>query len=161
MLVSPPIDAFATRADIDTWTAGRDHDAWVRGEVRAWPEVLLRYMHDCTAAGDRVLVSGQTPYHISYLIDRPVAGGHLFWHHRWRSDPAREAELMALLERQSVPFAFSTSDPVLNDLQFYPNIRAYFETHYAELPGSRRLLLVDQRRRPTGTFGPYGFPCFK
>lgn len=161
MLVSPPIDAFATKADIDAWTVGRDHGAWVRGELPAWPEILLRYLHDCAATGDRVLVSGQTPYHISYLIDRPVAGGHLFWHHRWRSDPAGEAVLLALLERQSVPFAFSTSDPVLNDLQFYPRIHAYFETNYAELPGSRRLLLVDQRRRPTGTFGPYGFPCFK
>jgi hypothetical protein len=161
MLVSPPIEAYATRADVDRWTAAHDRAAWDAGQVQRWPEIVLRYMHDCTAPGDRLFVTGSTPFHTSYLVERPIAGGHLFWHHRWRADPDRESRLLTLLQSQSVPFAFSTHDPILDDLRPYPRIRAYLETHYRELPGTGRRLLVDQRRRPTGTFGPYAFACFK
>jgi len=125
------------------------------------PEIMLRYMHDCMAPADRILVTGSTPFQIGYLMERPVAGGHVFWHHRWRTDPRRELELLALLERQSVPFAFSTHDPVMDDLKAYPHVHAYFTAHYQPLPGGKGVLLVDTRRRPTSHFGPYEFPCFK
>jgi 4-amino-4-deoxy-L-arabinose transferase-like glycosyltransferase len=150
-LVSPPIDGFVTMEHATEY----DAEAW------AWPDVLLRYLHDCTHAGDRVLVTGSTPYHIGYLIERPIAGGQLFWHHRWRADPVREAQSLTLLQSQSVPFAFSTHDPVLDDLKTYPRIRTHIMAHYTELQGSHGLLLVDNRRQPTGQFGRLGFPCFK
>ncbi len=155
LLASPPIDGFAPREEVfavdpSTWSA-RDVDT-----VR----VLLRYIHDCTAAGDRVLVTGQTPFQVGYYVGRPIAGGHLFWHDRWRSDPARERHLLELLQRQSVPFAYSTHDPVFEDLKQYPRIHEYFQRHYVELEGSRGLVLVDTRRRPTGEFGAFGVPCF-
>ncbi|OFW15582.1 MAG: hypothetical protein A3H29_16570 [Acidobacteria bacterium RIFCSPLOWO2_02_FULL_67_21] len=117
-------------------------------------------MHDCTAPGDRVLVTGQTPFQVGYYVARPIAGGHLYWHESWRADPARELQSLSLLQRQSVPFAYSTHDPVLEDFRRYPRIREHLLTHYAELEGSRGLLLVDRRRQPTGTFGAMGFPCF-
>jgi hypothetical protein len=161
MLHSPPIDNQITRAVADRIMTENDHAAWLRGEVGQWPEILLRYMHDCTADGDRVLVSGSTPFHIGYLVERPVAGGHVFWHHRWLADPQHEAKMLALLQKQSVPFAFSTHDPVLVDLRPYPTIQRYFASYYKPLPGSHDLLLIDTRRTPTSTFGVYGFPCFK
>ena len=161
LLASPPIDAFVTTREVARWTGGQSREAWNAGTVSNAPEIMLRYMHDCVALADRVLVSGQTPFQIGYLVERPIAGGHVFWHHRWRSDPRRERELLALLERQSVPFAFSTHDPVLDDLKAYPHIHSYVAAHYQPLPGSKGLLLVDTRRRPTGHFGPYEFPCFK
>ena len=71
------------------------------------------------------------------------------------------AHVLELLQRQSVPFAYSTHDPVLDDLKRYPRIRAFLQMHYVELEGSRGLVLVDARRRPTGVFGPLGFPCFR
>jgi hypothetical protein len=156
---SPPIGAFVTADDVARWTSDQSREAWNAGTVPNAPEIMLRYMHDCLAPGDRVLVSGQTPFQIGYLLERPIAGGHVFWHHRWRSD--RDGELLALLERQSVPFAFSTHDPVMNDLKAYPRVERYFAAHYRPLPGSNGVLLVDTRRRPTGHFGPYQFPCFK
>lgn len=120
-----------------------------------------RYFHDCTAPGDRLLVTGVTPFHVSYYAHRPIAGGHLAWHHGWRSDPRHEAQSLALLERQSVPFVVSTHDPVLEDFGKYPRIREYLMKHYAELEGSRGLILVDTRRQPTGQFGPSNRPCFR
>jgi hypothetical protein len=82
------------------------------------------------------------------------------WHHGWRSDPVHEQQSLALLERQSVLFAVSTHDPVLDDLKAYPHIHDYFVQHYAELQGTHGTVLVDRRRHRTGTFGQLGFPCF-
>jgi hypothetical protein len=161
LLASPPIDAFVTAGDVERWTNGRSREAWNAGNLPYTAEIMLRYMHDCVAPADRLLVSGSTPFQIGYLVERPIAGGHLFWHHRWRVDARREADLLALLQRQSVPFAFSTHDPVMNELQPYPRIRAHFAAYYQSLPGSNGRLLVDTRRSPTGHFGPYEFPCFK
>ena len=123
--------------------------------------VIERYVRHCTREGDRVLVTGSTPYHIGYLLERPIAGGQLFWHHGWRSDPVRERQSLALLQRQSVPFALSTHDPVLGDFQRYPRIREHLVANYVELEGSAGRLLIDKRRQPTGTFGALGFPCFR
>jgi hypothetical protein len=117
-------------------------------------------MHDCTRGGDRILVTGSTPYDVDYYAERPIAGGHIEWHHGWRSDPAHARQSLRLLQTQSVPFAFSTGDPVLVDLEKYPDIRHYFEQNYVEVEGSHGQLLVDRRRQPTGRFGALGFPCF-
>jgi hypothetical protein len=156
LLASPPIDGFAPPDEVVAHT----RTSWNAEEVDA-VRVLMRYIHDCTASGDRVLVTGQTPFQVGYYVERPIAGGHLLWHERWRSDPMREQESLALLQRQSVPFAYSTHDPVLEDMRAYPRIREYLLQHYGELEGSGGRLLIDKRRAPTGEFAMLGFPCFR
>src|SRR4030095_2493044 len=76
--------------------------------------VPFEYLRECTSPGDHILITGLTPPHASYYSRRPMAGGHLRWRRGWRSDPVHEAESLALLQRQSVPIAFSTADPVLD-----------------------------------------------
>lgn len=156
LLASPPIDVYqpageARRLDAAAWTELDEDDRL---------KILIRYMHDCTTGGDRLFVTGSTPYQVGYLAERPIAGGHLQWAHEWRADPAHEAQSLALLERQSVPFAVSTHDPVLEDLAAYPRIRDYFARHYVELEGTDGRLLIDTRRRATSRFGRLGLPCF-
>jgi hypothetical protein len=119
-----------------------------------------RYLHECTRPGDRLLLTGQTPAFVSHHAQRPFAGGHSYWHTGWRSDPAHEAESLAMIERSPIPIAFSTHDPVLVDFARYPRIRQYLETHYRELEGTAGTVLIDTRRQPTGTFGPKAYPCF-
>jgi hypothetical protein len=121
----------------------------------------FQYLRDCTAPGDHILVTGLTPPHVSYYAQRPIAGGHTRWRRGWRSDPVHEAESLALLQRQSVPIAFSTADPVLDTFTSYPRIHAYLEKYYAPLEGTKGFIMVDTRRRPTGTFGAEKFPCFR
>jgi hypothetical protein len=157
LLTSPPIDALQpaeTALQIP-------HAEWSTMDRDRRKKILLRYMHDCTRGGDRILVTGSTPYDVDYYADRPIAGGHIEWHHGWRSDPVHARQSLQLLQSQSVPFAFSTNDPVLDDLGRYPDIRHYFEQNYGELEGSHGQLLVDRRRQPTGRFGALGFPCFR
>jgi hypothetical protein len=121
----------------------------------------FQYLRECTAPGDHILVTGLTPPHVSYYAQRPIAGGHIRWRRGWRSDPAHEAQSLALLQHQSVPIAFSTADPVLDTFKSYPHIRAYLEKYYAPVEGTKGFILVDTRREPTSTFGPERFPCFR
>ena len=157
LVTSPPIDAFQPAAP----TLALERSEWFERDADRKQRIMMRYVHDCTRDGDRVLVTGSTPFQVGYYVERPIAGGHLQWHHRWRSDPAHERQSLALIERQSVPFAFSTHDPVLEDFKAYPRIHEYLVRHYVELEGSEGRLLVDTRRTPTGTFGRVGFPCFR
>ncbi len=137
LMASPPIPAESTGA----------------------PSLRLQYLRDCSVRGDRLFVTGSTPYHIGYYARRGPAGGHLYWRLRWRRGDAHEQQSLELLQRQSVPFAISTNDKVLDDLRFYPRIREYMAQHYRALDGG--WLLVDTRRQPTGTFEPLGYPCFR
>jgi hypothetical protein len=123
--------------------------------------VPFEYLRECTSPGDHILVTGLTPPHVSYYAQRPIAGGHTRWRRGWRSDPVHEAESLALLQRQSVPIAFSTADPVLDTFKSYPRIHAYLEQYYVPVEGTKGLILVEARRKPTGTFGPQRFPCFR
>ena len=125
------------------------------------PAVSIEGPFDCGSPGDRVLVTGLTPFHVGYYVHLPIAGGHLFWHHKWRSDAVHEQQSLALLRRQSVPFVFSTNDPVFEDFKAYPAILAYLREHYIELEGTSGLMLVDRRRMPIRRFGELGLPCFR
>jgi hypothetical protein len=153
----PPMDAFTTRADAERFN--RHAPEWAAEPVPLG--FLMRYVRDCTRQGDRVLVTGSTPFQVGYLVERPIAGGHVFWHRGWRADSAREAESLALLRRQSVPFAISTHDPVLADLKPYPRIFAHFRSRYVEVPETGGRLLVERERRAVGEFGPLRYPCFQ
>ena len=121
----------------------------------------FRYLYECTAPGDRLLVTGSTPFDVNYYTERPFAGGHVLWHFGWRSDPAREAESLALLARQRVPFAFSTSDPLLADFKRYPRIYQYLVENFRAVDGYDGKLFVNTTLEPVRRFGPDGLECFR
>lgn len=148
-VISPPIDVVP-------------HDAAIASTAVPIPgEVGLRYVYECTLPGDRLFITGLTPYQVGYLAQRSIAGGHLFWHHRWRTELDAQRQQLSLLQRQAVPFAVSTSDPVFDDLEAYPLVLEYMKRHYVEVPGTAGLLLVDRRRTPTRQWGAHRLPCFR
>ena len=157
LLASPAIDGYAPRDEALQF----DPAAWSGSDIDDRFRILMRYLHDCTPPGDRILVTGSTPFQVGYYTELAIAGGHVFWRTGWRSDPPHQMQSLALLQHQSVPFAFSTDDPVLEDLGRYPAIRDYLVQHYVALAGSDGRLLLDRRRQPTGKFGALGFPCFR
>jgi hypothetical protein len=156
-LTTPPIDALQPADQARSVQSAE----WLTSDADARLALMLRYMHDCTREGDHIFVTGSTPYQVGYYTERPIAGGHLEWHQGWLSDPLHERQSLMLLRTQSVPFAFSTHDPVLDDLRAYPDIRRYFQENYVPLEGSGGLLLVDRRRHATGRLGARGLPCFR
>lgn len=121
----------------------------------------FRYLYECTAPGDRLIVTGSTPFDVNYYTERPFAGGHVLWHFGWRSDPPREAESLALLARQRVPFAFSTSDPLLADFKRYPRIHQYLVKNFRAVDGYDGKLFVNTTLQPVRRFGPGGLECFR
>jgi len=123
------------------------------------PEAL--YLYECTSPGDHLLITGTTPFDINYYAERPIAGGHLYWHSRWGADPPHERLSLALLERQSVPFVVANSDPVMEDFTAYPAIRAYLLQHYADVGGTGGRILADTRRQPKRQWGDRSWPCFR
>ena len=157
LLTTPPIDALQPADKARSVQPAQ----WLASDDDARLTLALRYMHDCTRDGDHIFVTGSTPYQVGYYTERPIAGGHLEWHQGWLSDPLHERQSLMLLRTQSVPFAFSTHNPVLDDLRAYPDIRRYFQENYVPLEGSGGLLLVDRRRHASGHFGAIGFPCFR
>jgi hypothetical protein len=156
MVTSPPIDAYQPEAP----AVHVSRSEWDGGSIDRGA-VLVRYMFDCAAAGDRVLVTGVTPFHIAFYAHLPIAGGQLFWHHKWRTDPVHEQQALGLLREQSVPFVFSANDPVFEDFMAYPAILAYLREHYVAVEGSSGVMLVDNRRTPVRRFGELGLPCFR
>ncbi len=154
---SPPMDAYQPAEEAQQL----DWAGWQASNSDTRQKIMIRYMHDCARETDRILVTGSTPYHVGYFVERPLAGGQMQWHHRWRSDPVHETQALALIRRESVLFAFSTHDPVLADFKAYPRILAYLQDHYVEIDGSGGLLLADKRRQASGRFGRLGFPCFR
>jgi hypothetical protein len=153
----PPIDGYIPRLE----ALRVDRLTFEKGNVGERLPVMLRYVHDCTRSQDRILVTGSTPFQVGYYTERRIAGGHLYWHQRWRADAAHEAESLALLRTHRPPFAISTTDPVLQDFTVYPHIYQYLVANYVEVPGTGGLLLVDRRRQATSRFGAVGFPCFR
>jgi hypothetical protein len=121
----------------------------------------FHYLRACTTSGDHVLVTGMTPFQVNYYVQRPLAGGHLYWRTGWRSQPAQEEQSLALLQTQAVPFAVSNRRPVLDDFTRYPRIAQYLKTNYVELEGSAGRVLVDRRRVPVGRFAGTSMPCFR
>ena len=121
----------------------------------------LRYLYECSLDSDRVLITGSTPFDVPYFLNRRIAGGHLFWHMAWRSDPVREAQSLALLQRQSAPFVYAATDTIADELKPYPNIKRFVERAYFEPTGGEGRLLVERRRPPVSYFGPMRWPCFR
>jgi hypothetical protein len=157
LLASPPVNGLLPDEVKKQYTPANWGDFGSGDKTR----LRIRYLHDCSRPGDRLLVMGSTPFDISYYAERPIAGGHLFWHQRWRDDPAREARALAQLMAAPVPFVYSTTDPVLDDLAAYPRVLAYVKAHYVEPAGAEGRLLVDSRLQPAGLFQPMGWPCFR
>ncbi|HXE80914.1 MAG TPA: hypothetical protein VNK41_09200 [Vicinamibacterales bacterium] len=161
------VGTLTTRRSLDDWRQETAHSIsaafrrlLVTPPIEASGSPTLRYLRECTADTDRVLVSGMTPFDVSYFVGRPVAGGHLYWKDAWGADPVYEGRSLALLRRQSVPFAIANRRPVLEDFEPYPRIRAYLEQHYRELPGSQGFILFDRRRPVVRRYGVEGHPCF-
>jgi hypothetical protein len=68
LLVSPPIDGYQPADQARQYTTQQ----WAAADIDEKIAVMIRYMHDCTRDGDRVLVTGSTPYQVGYFVDRPI-----------------------------------------------------------------------------------------
>ena len=135
--------------------------------VTGWNEnaVLTRYVYACTEPTDRLLVAGYAP-DLYFFSGRAFAGEIFFLPGYWAS-PDAQRRTLARVRRHSVPI-------VVADKRKYPEFQRTFDVlaghiarHYRPAPhpldhdGRTYLVLVDTRRKVTGTYGQWDLPCFK
>ncbi len=143
-LLAPALEAWAPR---DTSTS----------------RAVVRYVHDCTRATDRILSTGFSPeYH--YFADRAFAGARIFWPGRWFGDGA-QARTIAKLQQESVPIV--VVDPVHWPVfaSHYPELARYLDDRYVvardiEFPDAVVRVLVERNAAATGTYAALRLPCF-
>lgn len=158
LLTSERARQFSTRPPIDFY-APKDS----KGD-----KALIRFLYECTKPEDRIFVTSDV-YTIPYYTQRRVVG-HVFWANGFMANPAFEDRMIALMERDPVPFVFGVGgERPLDNLSFHPRVRDYVDRRFTErhailqdsLTGRVLWLFVDGRRTPVRTYEQLGLPCFR
>lgn len=127
---------------------------------------LSFYVNACTNPTDRVFVQGYIPQVLG-LARRAFAGGHADLRLGFFVTERDQRLTVERLQRQAVPILLMETDSYEGFRREFPLVTAYFDEHYTEA-GSRRFdndrmgasLFVRKDRQPTGTYAPYGWPCY-
>ncbi len=127
---------------------------------------FMEYVNRCTATQDRLLVTGLFP-EINVIADRGFAGGHGSFRPYFYTSDADQAQTVARLQRQSVPFVVSAR-------QWYPELKgqmpavfAYLEQRFepfvhVPVPETDGVdLLIERGRAATRVDAATGWPCFQ
>jgi hypothetical protein len=158
--------------------AGRRFDA-ARAELsqlppQTWrgvkPEgtlVAARYIAECTAPGDHVLMATYGP-EIPVFARRPFAGGQgTFGLNFYTADEPQRAAV-ARLRTQSVPIVIASYDEYEGEfVEDYPIVAQYLAGRYRDagtiaVEGEPRFrVLVDSTRAPARTDAVLGLPCYR
>jgi hypothetical protein len=130
------------------------------------PLAVSRYLYECTAADDRVLM-GLYADEIPYFARRLVAGGQGYFALGFLRSEADQRLALERLERQSVPIVITPLDYDGEIAANYPLVSRHISGRYREVgvlkangePYVR--VFADIMRPPRGTDSVTGFPCFR
>ena len=138
---------------------------------------LTRYVLDCTAPSDRVLVTWLEPG-VFYYAERGFAGGQVSLHRYknsdatgetgWHSSPADQRLTVERMLRQSVPVILGRRDMDEEFRQGFPLIYDYVRTRYRLAAESTFrdvqagfLVFVDSSLEPYADHPDLGLPCYR
>lgn len=125
---------------------------------------FFRYLNRCTAATDRLLVSGPYP-DVFVLARRGFAGGHIAFREGFYQSDADQQLTLERMKRQSVPFVVLPLDDQDAFERSFPKIQAHLTAAYdllTDIPvdGLKGVRILIERARPrTGTDSDTGWPC--
>ena len=128
--------------------------------------VLTRYVLDCTAPSDRVLVTWFEP-EVFYYAERGFAGGQLYFYADWHTTVADQRLTIARMQQQSVPIVLARRDLLEEFRLQFPLVYDYVQARYrlaAESTFGEEqtfLIFVDGRRDPDAEHPDLGLPCFR
>lgn len=133
---------------------------WPAGETR-WP--LARYVRACTAQGDRLLVTWNSP-ELFVVTGRPFAGTETVLLPVWREPASYEMPLIRRVLQQAPTMALVSLDGWEEFVEEYPTLAAYIERTYREIGVFHGRPEVSVRalrsRTPSGVDMETGWPCF-
>jgi hypothetical protein len=128
---------------------------------------LTRYLFDCTAPSDRVLVGWFAP-EVPFLAERLFAGGHTFVDPGgWNSSPGDQELAIARLQTERVPVVLMDSRWEREVRLRLPRLFAYIDAEYEEEARSPYgdthdfVVLTSKHLRPVRRYEPAGLPCYR
>jgi len=130
------------------------------------PLAVSRYLHECTAPDDRV-VMGLYADEIPYFASRRIAAGQGYFALGFLRSEADQRLALERLSRQSAPVVVTAFDYDREIASNYPLIARHISSHYKEVgvvtAGGQPYVrvFVDIMRPPLGTDPVSGFPCFR
>jgi hypothetical protein len=124
---------------------------------------LARYVFECTAPTDRVLVPGFEPQ-IFFYSERAFAGGRVFLVAHWQDSEADQQRVIDRLASQRVPLILGRNDAGLETR--FPLVHDYIRRRYSNVALSSHgmsglWLMVDSHIPPARVYQPLGLPCFR
>ena len=143
----------------------RPIDAWAP-PGSSGRRALTRYVLDCTAPSDRILVTWFSP-DVFYYAERGFAGGQTFLHAGYHASVSDQRLTIERMQQQSVPIVLARRDLVEEFRQRFPLIHDYVDTRYrlaaeSTFGGERSFLIfVDARRNPVARHPDLGLPCYR
>ena len=127
---------------------------------------VARYVAECTAPDDRVLVATLAD-EVPYFARRHFAAGQAAFYSNWLKSDANQRLALQRLARQSVPVALTHPDYHGEFEVNYPLVARYLAAHYHEIglieyeSHSILRVFVETARRPVRTDPVLGYPCFR
>ena len=108
-LLRGPIGIWERFDDVTRQLRDRPIDVWAPPGSTGL-RALTRYVLDCTAPSDRVLVTWFAP-DVFYYAERGFAGGQAFFYRGWQASVANQRLTISRMQRQSVPIVLGRRDP--------------------------------------------------
>jgi hypothetical protein len=126
---------------------------------RQWPSgrlpPVVRYVHDCTNPGDRLLVTWFAPEYYVFAR-RGFAAGQATFLPGYYTSPDDQAQAVRRLEAQSVPIALIDRARHASFRSEFPGIERYVSARFAPVgefdagEGHRVMILADRERAAPG-----------
>jgi hypothetical protein len=126
---------------------------------------LAVYIHDCTRADERLLVTWQAP-EFFYFSRRVFAGREGALLRLLRAPATYEQKVLDAWQHQSVPIVLTSDESDAEFADLFPALERHLETAYAvagttRWPGRPSITVhVDKNRVPIRTDPEFGLPCF-
>ena len=128
---------------------------------------VTRYVLDCTAPTDRVLVTWFSP-DVYYYAERGFAGGQSFFFGGWHASIADQRLTLERMQRQSVPIILGRRDQEPGFERDFPLVYEYVRTRYRLAAESTfggeppyYLVFVDTQMEPVAQHLDLGLPCYR
>jgi hypothetical protein len=124
---------------------------------------LMRYAFECTSDTDRLMAAWFAP-EVYFYVERAFAGGQVYFYQPRHNSPDDQRLTIERLARERVPIVMEKVDVEYGN--YFPLVAEYVHNHYREVPIQGDIVrgfrvLVDPRVTPTGTYEPFGAPCYR
>jgi hypothetical protein len=129
------------------------------------PPPIVGYLASCTPPGSRLLTMTFAP-ELLFFSGRGFAGGHESLLPRLYNSPRQLALMLARLRREDVQFVIMDTETQHEMWRDYPPVAAWVQGRYREVARfpvaseKRLIVLADQTRPVTGSYGDDRLPCF-